>query len=326
MSRVPNDDTQSSTRSSQDRPDVDLISIPELSYKVVPPTPAIVAQEQAPTQLSTSISQERTRPMPPFPQHRGKDTTIIATILAILFTLSGTFLGTTAYNNQQSTIIASTIATARTYANATAIIAHATATAQAKILTNYPFSNDLVLNDPLSDSSNASKYGWDQAAACSFTNSAYQVTERQVNFIQPCTAVNTTFSNFTYEIQMVIKTGGTGAEGGMIFRANMSSDQLYIFHLGTDGFYNLEVRANSSGASSRTLKQGTISGFITGFNRVHTIGIVANGSQISVYVDHNQVTQIFDSTYSSGQIGVLSDYGSSTTVVNYNNAKVWLLP
>ncbi len=273
-------------------------------------------------------------PLPPTtPTPKSSSRTILIAVIALIVIVGG-ILGIVLYSNHNTAVTnANNTATAQILAQTQATgtaqsIASATANAQATatyVRSHYPFSTNLVLNDPLTDSSNATKYGWDQASACSFTNGAYQVTESQVNFIQPCTATNTNFANFTYEIQMTIKSGGTGAEGGVMFRADMNKDQLYIFHLGTDGSYTLEVRANSSGASSRTLKSGTISGFATGFNQVHTIGVVANGPQISVYVDQSQVTQTSDPTYSSGTIGVISDYGSSTTVVAYNNAKVWQL-
>jgi hypothetical protein len=302
---------------------------PQLSNPGFPPQPSNPGFPPQPSNPGFGIP-----PLPPNtpPARKSNGRTILISVIALLIIVGGILSivlisnHTAAVNNANSTATAQKLAqthatgTAQAYASAT-VNAQATAT---YVKSHYPFSTNQVLNDPLSDSSNVSKYGWDQkTGSCDFTNGSYQVTESSVGFIQPCTAMNTNFSNFTYEIQMTIKTGGTGAEGGMTFRADMSNDQLYILHLGTDGFYNLEVRANSSGDSSRTLKKGTISNFATGFNQVHTLGIVANGDQISVYVDQNKITQVTDSTYSGGAIGVISDYGSSTTKVVYNNAKIW---
>ena len=269
-------------------------------------------------------------PMMPPPRKSNARTLIIA-VIALLVIVGG-ILGAvlynnhnTAINNANSTATAQALAQSQATGTAQALVS-ATANAQATatyVKNHYPFSTNLVLNDSLSDNSNATKYGWDVGKVCAFTNGTYEATETQTNFIQPCTAMNTNFANFTYEIQMTIKSGGTGATGGVFFRANMGKDQLYLLELDTKGGYILSVRANSSGASSRTLKSGTISGFATGFNQVHTIGIVANGSQISVYVDQNKVTETSDPTYTGGEIGVISEYGSTTTVVDYNNAKVW---
>ncbi len=267
------------------------------------------------------------------PERKNNPRTMIISVIALLVIVAG-ILGVvllnnhnTALNNAHATATAQALAQGQATGTAQSL-ASATANAQATatyVRSHYPFSTNLVLDDPLTDNSNATKYGWDVDKACTFTNGTYEATETEVNFIQPCSALNTNFSDFTYEIQMTIKSGGTGAIGGVTFRANMDKDQLYLLELDTKGGYTLSVRANSSGASSRTLKSGTISGFATGFNQVHTIGIVAQGAQISVYVDQSKVTETSDPTYSGGSIGVISEYGSTTTVVDYNNAKVWKL-
>ena len=270
--------------------------------------------------------------IPPMtPPRKSNARTLIISVIALLIIVGG-ILSIVLYNNHRTAVNnANSTATAQAQAQAQATgtanaLASATVNAQATatyVKNHYPFSTNLVLSDPLSDNSNVSKYGWDVNKACTFTNGTYEATEVDKGFIQPCTALNTNFTNFTYEIQMTIKSGGDLSAGGVYFRADMTKDQLYLFELDTKGGYALSVRANSSGASSRTIKSGTISGFATGFNQVHTIGVVANGEQISIYVDQNQVTQATDPTYGGGAIGVVSDYGSTTTVVGYNNAKVW---
>jgi len=271
--------------------------------------------------------------MPPTPPPAKKSNArIIIISVVVLLLIAGSILGGVLYNNHQTTVHNNDLtATAQTLAQITSTAqAHASATANAQatatyIQTHYPFSSNLVLNDPLKDNSGVAKYGWDVGSECAFTNGAYEATEKQANFILPCAAESTHFANFTYEIQMAIKTGGAGAEGGVIFRANMDTYALYILFIDTDGNYSLDLRANSSGASTRTLSSGRVPNFATGFYQVHTIGIVANGSQITVYIDQNQVAKVTDTTYTNGQIGVISDYGSSATTVAYSNAKVWQL-
>jgi Tfp pilus assembly protein PilV len=270
--------------------------------------------------------------MPPTtpPAKKNNIRMVLISVIALLV-LAGGVLGLVLYNNQQTKLHNDATATAQTQARSTSTAqaqASATISAQATatyVKTHYPFSSNLVLDDSLKDNSGVAKSGWDVGSGCVFTNGAYEATESKANYILPCAAETTNFLNFTFEIQMTIKTGGTGAEGGVIFRANMSTDALYVLFLDTVGNYELDVRANSSGASTRTLKSGLISNFATGFYQVHTIGIVANGSQITVYVDQNQIATATDPTYSSGQIGVISNYGSTSTTVAYSNAKVWQL-
>ncbi|HEY0757188.1 MAG TPA: hypothetical protein VGD98_24755 [Ktedonobacteraceae bacterium] len=271
-------------------------------------------------------------PTPP-PAKKHNMRMIVLALSAVLLIIAGV-LSITLYNNHLTTVHNdhNETATAQTRAQQGTGTAQARATATINaaatatyVKTHYPFSSNLALDDPLKDNSGVSKYGWDIGSGCSFANGAYEATETKVHFILPCGAENTNFSNFTFEIQMTIRTGGTNAQGGIFFRANMSTDALYIFFLDTQGNYELDIRANSSGASTRTLSQGTVSNFHSGFYQVHTLGIVANGTQITVYVDQNQAAKTTDPTYSSGQIGVFADYGSSSTTIAYTNAKVWQL-
>lgn len=264
-------------------------------------------------------------PTPPKPK-RNNARTVLISVIALLVVIGGV-LGLVLYNNHQTGInnangtATANAGTAQAYSQATA---HVQATA-AYVKSHYPFSSNLVLNDTLSDNSNASKYGWDSGNNCVFTNNTYQVTENKSGYFAYCTASSVSFTNFTYEVQMSIQKGGDNAEGGVVFRANMNSSLFYVLYLSTTGYYDLDIQTNSNATNTRTLKTGTVAGFASGFYQVHTIGVVANGSQISLYVDHNQVTQVDDTTYSGGQIGVISAYGSSATVVVYNNARVWQL-
>jgi hypothetical protein len=267
-------------------------------------------------------------PSVPPPRKKGGGRTVLISVIALLLIVGGV-LSFVLYNNHQTTLHNDATATAQTQAQSTGTaqaFASATVNAQATatyVKTHYPFSSNLVLNDPLKDNSGVAKYGWDVGSGCAFNNGAYEATEAKAGFILPCAAESTNFSNFTFEIQMTIKSGGTDADGGLIFRANMNSDALYILFVGADGYYELDIRANSSGASTRKLSSGQVPGFTTGYFQVHTLGVVANGADISAYVDQHQVAKVTDSTYSSGQIGVIADYGTSSTTVAYSNAKVW---
>jgi hypothetical protein len=267
-------------------------------------------------------------PQPQKPQ-KGNARTILISVIALLIVVGG-ILGIVLYNNHQTGVRnADSTATSQTQVAGTAqaytqATAHAQATAT-YVKSHYPFSSNLVLNDSLNNNSNASKYGWDIGNDCAFTNNTYQVTIDKTGYFSYCTASTVSFTNFTYEVQMSIQKGGNNAEGGVVFRANMTSSLFYVLYLSSTGYYDLDIQTNSNATNTRTLKTGTVPGFASGFYQVHTIGVVANGSQISLYVDQNKVTEVNDTTYSGGQIGVISAYGSSTTVVVYNNAKVWQL-
>lgn len=243
-------------------------------------------------------------------------------VIALAIVLGGV-LGIVLYTNYQNNMQNTTAdATAQARANASST-ANAQATAT-YIQTHYPFSANLVLNDPLNNNSNAAKYGWETNTGCAFTGGAYKaIAAKQGSSAQICTAQKTNFTNFTYEIQMTIETGGDNAAGGIFFRADPVSNQGYVLFFRIDGYYEISVASGPN--HFNTIQSGTLAAHGLGFHQVHTIGIVANGSHISVYLDQNQVTQLSDTTFTSGKIGVFSQYGSRSTTVAYTNAKVWQL-
>lgn len=302
MSQTPNHDTQNTSPTRADSP---------------------FSLSSEPTSAS-SYESMRPAPSPP-PRQRGKDTTIIAAILAVLITIGGTIFSTTAYNNLHNTSIANSIANST--ATVRAVMARATqtantqATARAILLPDYPFSKNLVLNDPLKDNSHVGQYGWDVNDSCIFSGGAYHAIEKRANSFNICAANTPIFSNFTFQVQMTIQTGGAGAAGGIIFRADPGSDKFYALFLDAQGNYVLDMLMGS-GTDRLKLKSGRVKNTAT----VHTISIVATGTSLTLYVDLIEVNQAADSTYFNGKIGVLSSYGKSTTDVAYTNAKVWLLP
>ncbi len=270
-------------------------------------------------------------PLPPSIQQprRNNSRTILIAVIALVVIVGGV-LAVIFYNNHQqavqqadatATVVGGMTATASAQANATAN-AQATGTV---VASHYPFSNNLVLNDPLTDDSHVGQYGWDENTSCSFSAGSYHTFEKTAQHFHLCVANTPTFANFTFEVQMAIKSGGATAQGGVLFRADLNNDRFYVLFLDTQGNYELDIQANQSGENTRVLRSGQVSGYATGFSQVHTIGIVAKGTQITLYVDQKQVTQVTDTTYTSGQLGVISSFGSSSTEVVYNNAKVWQL-
>ncbi len=261
---------------------------------------------------------------PPPPRKKGKGILVFIVAIALTIVVGGV-LGVVLYTNYQNNG-QKTAADATAQANASST-ANAQATAT-YVQTHYPFSANLVLNDPLNNNrnnnSNAAQYGWETNTGCVFTGGAYRViAAKQGSSAQKCTAQKTNFTNFTYEIQMTIETGGDNAAGGIFFRADPVSNQGYILFLRIDGYYEFSIASGPN--HYNTIQSGTLAAHSLGFHQVHTIGIVANGSHISVYLDQNQVTQVSDTTLTSGKIGVFAQYGRSSTTVAYTNAKVWQL-
>ncbi|HEY1352984.1 MAG TPA: hypothetical protein VGF67_25495 [Ktedonobacteraceae bacterium] len=273
--------------------------------------------------------------MPPLPQSiqqpkTNNNRTVLIAVIALVVIVGG-ILGVVLFNNHQqavqqangtATALAKVTGTANAQFTATGV-AQATATFFA---THYPFSSNQVLSDPMTDDSHVGQYGWDENTSCTFSAGSYHALEATSQHFHLCVANTPTYGNFTFEVQMAIKSGGTTAQGGILFRADTNNDRFYVLFLDTQGNYELDIQANQSGTNTRTLRSGQVSGYASGFSQVHTIGAVARNSQIAIYIDQKQVTQVTDTTYNNGQIGVISSFGSSSTEVLYNNVKVWQLP
>jgi hypothetical protein len=250
---------------------------------------------------------------------------LIIGIVALVLILAcvGTFAAL--YQVGKQTLDAQATATAQTQAklNATATAgAIATATQVASV---YPFSNNLVLDDPLKD--NSKGYKWDEVTnqnggACKFEGQAYHATQSQGGYFNPCYAAKTNFSNFTYQVQMTITQGDAG---GLIFRADSQNTKLYYLRMTESGSFSLFLYVDNIPSHTRTLAHDTASNFNSGFNQTNLIGVVANGDAISIFVNSQQITRVTDSTYSSGQIAVLAESFGKPTEVVYSNAKVWAL-
>src|SRR5262249_43520489 len=117
-----------------------------------------------------------------------------------------------------------------------------------------------------------------------------------------------------------------GDAGGIIFRADATNGKLYSFVVGSDGTYGLLLYADSTHA--KTLGQNITSAINRGLNQTNLIAVEANGNTITLYINHQQILRVNDSTYNQGQIGFVANpyiTNGHPTEVAYSNAKVWTL-
>jgi eukaryotic-like serine/threonine-protein kinase len=177
----------------------------------------------------------------------------------------------------------------------------------------------LALNDPLSGNSNGYFWGeWSNSAGgCGFSEGAYHASGAQGSFFS-CTASATNFSNFAYQVQMTIPQGDAG---GIVFRVDETKGTYYLFRIGSDGSYALDIYNNNHYVS--TLKSGPSSTINTGLNQSILVWVVANGNNISLFVNNTNIDSVGDGTYSQGGIGVAAVSFGNPTVAVFSNAKVW---
>ncbi len=260
-----------------------------------------------------------------------KATLMALMVLALLLVGSGIGLFSLVHGKQVATknahataTAAAVNATSTAVVNATTLPANATARVSWLQNTYDNVTNGTpTLDDPLRD--NSKGYSWDEGAdsyggKCAFAGGVYHVSQSDTNYFHSCAATSTDFSNFVFEVQMkIIKGDG----GGVIFRAYSTSTNLYVFFVGQDGSYQLFLCAGND--CNKTILSSTGSAIKQGLNQTNLIAVQAQGSAIGLYVNHQFIDSVDDSTYSSGQIGVIAypySNGNPTEVV-YSNAKVW---
>jgi len=228
----------------------------------------------------------------------------------------------------QAGIYATATAQSAATATATATVdaATATATALGDLLTQAT-SGTPTLDDPLSDNTMdpTSKSNWDQVtgtvnSSCVFTGGDYHASESRKGYFQPCLAEATNFSDFAYQMQMIIDKG---TQGGILFRANSTKGAFYFFRIGINGSYALDLY--QSGSQAMTLSSGFSSAISTGVNSSNTIAVLANKSTLYLYANQQYITSVTDSTLHAGQIGVAAYDSSTPTEIEFSSAQVWSL-
>ncbi len=229
---------------------------------------------------------------------------------------------TTATARVQETAQAQTQATANALATTNTRIAasataqsRATATAQANPYP--PNRGTLVINDPLSD--NSKGYGWEggerDGGFCTFTGGTYHSNIPLSGTFHSCLALATNFTDFAFEVQAKVISGTTS---GIVFRANRATTHLYYFIIDENGNFYLKVYFDKNGTSS-VIASGSDPAIKSDGNNL--IAVVARGGQIELYINRHLIKTLNDTTFSSGQIGVVVLSGEAA----FSNARVWKL-
>ena len=232
----------------------------------------------------------------------------------------------------QATANAFATANSHIYATATAQVgvtatltaqtdnATATATTLTSIFTQAT-SGTAALTDPLSDNSGNNK--WDQTSKrvdgmCVFTGGDYHVLEARQGFFQPCLAETTNFSDFAYQVQMTIDSG---RQDGIIFRANSITMSFYLFRIGMDGSYALDLYRNRELAT--TLSSGYSGAIATGLKQANEIAVIAYKGTLYLYTNQQLIATVTDNSLRSGKIGVAAIDYSDPAEAEFSNAQVW---
>jgi hypothetical protein len=290
-----------------------------LAIPIPPPPPPV---QGTPALTSTSRGKTISRPS----LSRGKVILLIGLIFLLIVSGLGLFYVTHA--NQPAFVTATVTHNTTATAQSTSLTP-AFATINPSIIAAnpnpYPPSGGtLALYDPLRD--NNAGYRWDyDAVNCTFTGGAYHMHPGGGGSLIGCNAGLTNFSNFAFEVQMQIVKG---SGGGIMFRVVTTLRENYLFLVSQDGSYGLYLFAANTAYSAKSLTSASSPAIKRGLNQVNFIAVVVQGSTITLYMNHQRIAVVNDSTYSQGQIGLAA--GSLTSPVSptevvFSNAKVWAL-
>lgn len=270
--------------------------------------------------------------MPPPPGTRQQPLLVVVLIIiAALFLLggSGWFVyanqilpeqqrATATAQNQTATVVqqatiahdpANLTATAQTGATATTVAANPDP---------YPPQTEkLMLIDPLSKA-----YLWQNYSnadlKCQFTGNTYHITETK-QFVNGCLLASPDYSDFTFEVQMTIVQGYCG---GISFRGDANLRNLYYYEVCTNGRYFLGVYQDTK-LTKRLIINKTSSAIHIGLNQTNTLAIVANGSQIDLYINKQKIDSATDTTFTQGRFYLVVDNDGNATEAAFSNARLW---
>jgi len=211
-----------------------------------------------------------------------------------------------AQSTPQASSTTATQAGANTNATSTAIAqASATATAQATtntiptVVTTPPSntlgSGTLALDDPLIDNSRG--YSWEEglrdSGYCTFTGGAYHASIALSGYFHSCLALGKDFGDFSYQVNITIVSGDYG---GIVFRADRATTHFYYFLIDRSGNYNLKAYFDKNG-DYNLIASGSSGAIDTSPNATNTLGVVAHGSSIHLYVNGQDIQSVNDATF-----------------------------
>jgi hypothetical protein len=185
-----------------------------------------------------------------------------------------------------------------------------------------PPSAVLAFRDPLTSPGRWKNQPADaHGRTCQFVQGGYQVQVTQKGWIDGCGGVGRRdYTNFVFEVHMRIVAGDCG---GIEFRVTNNSAGYYflVCRTGTYALY-LVTRSGQSILIARV-----VSPFIaSGLQAENLIAVVANGTRLDFYANHQQIYGTNESTYSHGLMDISAATVDSTlTQVVYWDASVWTL-
>jgi len=208
------------------------------------------------------------------------------------------------------------------------LTAQAQATASVATLTPQQLYTQVIggrptINDPLNSPNDSIWIDLGlQTGNCGFAGSAYHA-KTVPNSISFCVAPGTNFSNFAFQVQMMIIKGDGG---GLIFRTNLSSSGTivtYFFVIDQYGNYRLDtIQGNGN---DKPLQSGTSPTINMGLMQSNLVTVIAHNNKLYLYINKHYITGTTDDSFASGLVGVSAFGERNASEAIFSNAQVWTL-
>jgi hypothetical protein len=136
---------------------------------------------------------------------------------------------------------------------------------------------------------------------CAFRDGTYHVIVTSPDYLQPCELVPQTFDNSAIQVNVSLLSGNNA---GLIFRVN--SDQFYDFEINNKGQFFFRRHDAGAGSKYIYLMQNTQSAAIASNGQKNALLVMADGSDFKLFINGTFVGEAQDSTYVSGQLGLVA--------------------
>lgn len=130
------------------------------------------------------------------------------------------------------------------------------------------------------------------------------------------------FEDFVLEVDVTLLEGDPESSAGVLFRMS-APDQFYRFEITGSGLYMIE-RRNGDGSWTRFVERWTQSDAIrVGLLESNRLKIVAEGANLSLFVNDQLLLQTSDDVYASGKIALdAGTFGLPGLKVAFDNVNV----
>lgn len=183
-------------------------------------------------------------------------------------------------------------------------------------------TSNVLLSDDFSNINN----NWDKVADNDMTtdyyNNSYRILVNMTNYDSWANPDDLSFGDVQIEVDATKNAGPDVNDFGIICRY-VSSNSYYYGIISSDGYYGIYKKTAEGGKQLGLGKQLSSDKILTGAATNH-LRFDCIGNTLTLYVNDTQVDQRTDSTYTSGNVGLIAGtYSEPGTDILFDNLFVY---